>query len=132
GRCVSVGYASPHPGSRPPSQRRQAGRAGRGQGDSIDGTPGADVVTLRPLLLLTAATVLAADTPSFEFGRDISGIFTRKGCNSVTCHGGVKGSGGFKLSPAALYPTDDYEWIVKGGGYQVLTAEVAGELKPRI
>ena len=44
----------------------------------------------------------------------------------------MKGRGGFKLSPAALYPKDDYEWIVKGGTYQVLTAEVAGERKPRI
>src|SRR5207302_1054932 len=68
----------------------------------------------------------------FVFGRDIGGIFPRKGCNSVTCHGGVKGRGGLKLSPAALYPKEDYEWIVKGGAYQVLTAEVAGERKPRI
>jgi hypothetical protein len=89
-------------------------------------------VTLRPLLLLTATTTLAADTRPFEFGRNIGGVFTRKGCNSVTCHGGVKGRGGFKLSPAALYPTDDYEWIVKGGGYQVLTAEVAGARNPHI
>ena len=41
---------------------------------------------------------------------------------SPTCHGGVKGRGGFKLSAGALYPKDDYEWIVKGGAYQVLTA----------
>ena len=48
------------------------------------------------------------------------------------CHGGVKGQGGFKLSANALYPADDYEWITKGGGYQVLTAEVKGERIPRI
>lgn len=68
----------------------------------------------------------------FEFGLDIGGIFTRKGCNSPTCHGGVKGRGGFKLSAGALHPKDDYEWIVKGGTYQVLTAEVKGPRKPRI
>ena len=34
--------------------------------------------------------------------------------------------------PAALHPADDYDWIVKGGTYQVLTAEVKGERKPRI
>ncbi len=64
--------------------------------------------------------------------RDIGGIFTRKGCNNSTCHGGVKGRGGLKLSPGALYPADDYEWIVKGGAYQVLTAAVTGARNPRI
>ena len=48
------------------------------------------------------------------------------------CHGGVKGRGGFKLSSGVLHPKDDYEWIVKGGTYQVLTAEVAGSRVPRI
>ena len=89
-------------------------------------------MSARLLILLAAAPALAADTRPFEFGRDIGGIFTRKGCNGTTCHGGVKGRGGFKLSPAALYPREDYEWIVKGGGFQVLTAEIAGERKPRI
>jgi Protein of unknown function (DUF1553)/Protein of unknown function (DUF1549) len=84
------------------------------------------------LIVLSALPLLAAETRPFEFGRDIGGILTRKGCNNATCHGGVKGRGGFKLSPAALYPKDDYEWIVKGGAYQVLTTEVAGERKPRI
>ena len=68
----------------------------------------------------------------FEFGRDIGGIFTRKGCNSSSCHGGVKGRGGLKLSAGALHPKDDYEWIVKGGAYQVLTTEVKGPRTPRI
>ena len=86
----------------------------------------------RVLILLVTVPWLAAETRPFEFGRDIDGILTRKGCNNTTCHGGVKGRGGFKLSPAALYPNDDYEWIVKGGTYQVLTTEVAGERKPRI
>jgi hypothetical protein len=44
----------------------------------------------------------------------------------------VKGRGGFKLSSGALHPREDYEWIVKGGAYQVLTAEVAGTRVPRI
>ncbi|HZT28332.1 MAG TPA: DUF1553 domain-containing protein [Bryobacteraceae bacterium] len=72
------------------------------------------------------------DARPFEFARDIGGIFTRKGCNGAACHGGVKGRGGFKLSAGALYPKDDYEWIVKGGAYQVLTAEVKGPRVPRI
>jgi hypothetical protein len=47
----------------------------------------------------------------FSFSRDIGGIFTRMGCNSTQCHGSVKGRGGFKLSPDALSPRDDYEWM---------------------
>lgn len=69
---------------------------------------------------------------TFEFAREIGGIFTRKGCNNSTCHGGVKGRGGLKLSSGALYPKDDYEWIVKGGAYQVLTSQVTGPRNPRI
>jgi hypothetical protein len=66
------------------------------------------------------------------FRHEILGILTKRGCNSAICHGGVKGQGGFKLSANALYPADDYDWITKGGGYQVLTAEVKGERVPRI
>ena len=69
---------------------------------------------------------------TFEFAREIDGILTRKGCNGSTCHGGVKGRGGFKLSAGALYPKDDYEWIVKGGTFQVLTTQVSGPRVPRI
>ena len=72
----------------------------------------------------------AARLPSFA--RDIGAILTRRGCNDAVCHGGVKGRGGFKLSANALAPRDDYEWIVKGGTYQVLTSETKGERVPRI
>jgi hypothetical protein len=68
----------------------------------------------------------------FSFARDIGGIFTKNGCNSSVCHGGVKGKGGFKLSLDALHPQDDYKWIVEGGKFQVLSAEPGGERKPRI
>jgi len=67
-----------------------------------------------------------------SFTREISAILTKRGCNGAACHGGVKGQGGLKLSANALYPTDDYNWITKGGGYQVLTAEIKGERVPRI
>ena len=67
-----------------------------------------------------------------SFTREIAGILTKRGCNGAACHGGVKGQGGLKLSANALYPADDYDWITKGGGYQVLTAEVKGERVPRI
>jgi Bacterial Ig-like domain (group 2) len=68
----------------------------------------------------------------FSFARDIGGILTKKGCNSSDCHGSVKGKGGFKLSMNALYPREDYKWIVEGGAYQVLTTEVAGQRIPRV
>ncbi len=71
-------------------------------------------------------------TQAFEFGRDIGGIFTRKGCNNSTCHGGVKGRGGFKLSAAAMDPKEDYDWIVQGGVYQVLLPGAKGARVPRI
>ncbi len=64
--------------------------------------------------------------PSVSAARS-GAILTKRGCNSAICHGGVKGQGGLKLSANALYPADDYEWITKGGAYQVLTAEVKGE-----
>ena len=68
----------------------------------------------------------------FSFGRDIAGIFTRSGCNGTTCHGSVKGRGGFKLSANALNPREDYEWITKGGGYQVLVDAPLGTRVPRV
>lgn len=74
----------------------------------------------------------AAANTEFQFARNIGSILTRKGCNGAGCHGGVKGRGGFKLSAGVLYPKDDYEWIVKGGAYQVLSAEAKGERVPRV
>ena len=68
----------------------------------------------------------------FSFARDVAGILTKRGCNNQECHGSVKGRGGFKLSANALYPMDDFEWIVKGGTYQVLSPEPVGPLQPRI
>jgi hypothetical protein len=68
----------------------------------------------------------------FDFSRDIGAILTKRGCNSSACHGGVKGRGGLKFSANALYPKDDYEWLSKGGTYQVLTTEVAGDRVPRV
>ncbi|MFN7934138.1 MAG: DUF1553 domain-containing protein [Bryobacteraceae bacterium] len=77
---------------------------------------------------------IAGTTVSRElsFTRDVVEVLTKHGCNSAACHGGVKGRGGFKLSANALFPKDDYEWIRKGGIYQVLTNEVKGERVPRI
>ncbi|HEU0121619.1 MAG TPA: DUF1549 domain-containing protein, partial [Bryobacteraceae bacterium] len=68
----------------------------------------------------------------FQFARDIGSILTKRGCNGSACHGGVKGRGGLKLSANALYPKDDFEWITKGGTYQVLSSEVKGDRVPRV
>ncbi len=72
------------------------------------------------------------DTRPINFAQDISGILTKQGCNTSDCHGSVKGKGGFKLSSNALYPREDYQWILEGGEYQVLTAEPGGDQVPRI
>src|SRR5205814_1529682 len=74
----------------------------------------------------------AAVAQPVSFRREIASILTKRGCNSAACHGSVKGQGGLKLSANALHLADDYEWITKGGAYQVLTAEVKGERVPRI
>ena len=87
---------------------------------------------IRFLLLAGCGVSLWAQTPEFSFAREIGTILTRKGCNGASCHGGVKGRGGFKLSPGAFHPKEDYEWIVKGGTYQVLTTEVKGDRIPRV
>ena len=68
----------------------------------------------------------------FHFARDVEEIFTRHGCNASDCHGGVKGRGGFKLSLNGLIPAEDFQWIVRGGVYQVLTPEVGQPQIPRI
>ncbi len=74
----------------------------------------------------------AGGDEQFRFRSAIGSILTKRGCNSPACHGGVKGRGGLKLSAASLFPLDDYEWIVQGGAYQVLSAQAKGERKPRI
>ena len=68
----------------------------------------------------------------FSFARDIGGIFTKRGCNTSDCHGGVKGQGGLKLTKSAFQPREDYSWIVEGGTFQVLSAESKGPKTPRI
>jgi hypothetical protein len=69
---------------------------------------------------------------AFSFSRDIGRIFTKRGCNDSSCHGSVKGRGGFKLSRDGAYPREDYDWIVRGGTYQVLKPEPAPPVTPRI
>ena len=68
----------------------------------------------------------------FSFARDIGTVLTKQGCNNSECHGGVKGQGGLKLSVNALFPKEDFRWIIKGGTYQVMSAAAAGNEVSRI
>ena len=65
----------------------------------------------------------AETPPPFTFAREIEGILTQRGCNDVTCHGGVKGRGGLRLSTYGIAPQEDYKWIVEGGTFRVLTTD---------
>ncbi len=71
-------------------------------------------------------------TRPFHFSRDVLPILTRRGCNQTECHSGLKGRGGFKLSMNGSHPRQDYEWIVQGGMYQVLTDEPGEPRIPRV
>ena len=73
----------------------------------------------------------SAQSRPLRFDPDIARILTRRGCNSIECHGSVTGQGGFKLSKNAAAPRQDYGWIVEGGAFHVLTAET-GEKAPRV
>ena len=77
-------------------------------------------------------TSQSGKTDPVSFVTDITRILTKRGCNGSSCHGGVKGRGGFRLSSNAMHPAEDYDWIVQGGGYQVLTDQPRGPRNPRI
>ena len=90
-------------------------------------------VTLGPLKAQASVVVVdSARPPPFTYEKEIGAILTRRGCNDVACHAGVKGQGGFRLSINAAHPRQDYDWIVKGGVYQVLTDERGEPIVPRV
>ncbi len=81
---------------------------------------------------VSAIHIEGADKPHpFTFARDIGGILTKRGCNDTSCHGGVKGRAGFRLSVYGLLPKDDYRYIVEGGTYRVLVPDIEPK-NPRI
>lgn len=85
--------------------------------------------------LKARATVMVVDSarpPPFTYEKEIGAILTRRGCNDVACHAGVKGQGGFRLSINAAHPRQDYDWIVRGGVFQVLTDERGEPIVPRV
>lgn len=72
----------------------------------------------------TVIRIEEAETPRpITFAREIEGILTKRGCNDSTCHGGVKGRGGLRLSVYGIYPREDYHWIVEGGTFRVLSTD---------
>jgi len=83
-------------------------------------------------IALPIETQQAVNTPAITFTGSILPILTKRGCNQAECHGGVKGRGGLRLSLNGLDPPEDHRWIVKGGGYQVLTTEVKQPVISRI
>ena len=85
--------------------------------------------------LKAQASVVVVDSarpPPFTYEKEIGAILTRRGCNDVACHAGVKGQGGFRLSINAAHPRQDYDWIVEGGVFQVLTDERGEPIVPRV
>ena len=93
------------------------------------------VLTARVAGRKAAATIAirgSEEKRPFSFPRDIGSLLTQQGCNNTTCHGAVPGQGGFKLSTNATYPRDDYKWIVEGGKFEVLTAELEEPPHPRV
>ena len=70
-------------------------------------------------LLLFAAPVRAADTPTDSaprFTRHAQAVFSRLGCNGGTCHGAVKGQGGFQLSLFGADPALDHDRLLRQAG----------------
>ena len=61
-----------------------------------------------------------------SFVRDIASILTMQGCNASKCHGAVAGKDGFKLSLYGSHLREDYQWIIEGGAYHVLTDKDSG------
>ncbi|MCY3758403.1 MAG: DUF1553 domain-containing protein [Acidobacteria bacterium] len=90
-------------------------------------------VTFGSLKARAAVVVVdSARPPPFSYEREIGAILTRRGCNDIACHAGVKGQGGFRLSINAAHPSQDYDWIVTGGVYQVLTDKRGEPIVPRV
>jgi hypothetical protein len=58
------------------------------------------------LLLHCFASFAQADEP--QFGRHVSAVFSKLGCNGGTCHGAVQGKNGFRLSLFGAKPEWDH------------------------
>jgi len=73
-----------------------------------DGT-GQLELRLDDLWLSVPYTVVDADVaPTPSFGRDVTPILSRAGCNTGSCHGSADGKNGFKLSLRGYDPAFDH------------------------
>jgi hypothetical protein len=64
-------------------------------------------------LLMVAPTAPAAPAAEPLFSRHVEAVFSRLGCNGGTCHGAVKGRGGFRLSLFAAEPALDHDRLLR-------------------
>jgi hypothetical protein len=73
------------------------------------------------LLLLSTASLLAADAPSFR--NQIQPILARTGCSLGACHGAAAGQGGFRLSLRGYDDEGDHISITRSAQGRRLTLE---------
>lgn len=73
------------------------------------------------LLLLSAASLLAADAPSFR--NQIQPILVRTGCSVGACHGAFAGQGGFRLSLRGYDDEGDHISITRSAQGRRITLE---------
>jgi hypothetical protein len=59
------------------------------------------------------SSVVAGETTSVTFERDIEPLLTRAGCNAGACHGKARGQNGFALSLLGFDPASDHHAIVR-------------------
>ena len=73
------------------------------------------MVIARTLLLCVACLcwLPAAAAAPPEFSLDVMPILSKAGCNAGTCHGNLRGKGGFKLSLRGQDPLADHEALVR-------------------
>src|SRR5689334_5471279 len=66
-------------------------------------------------LLIFSSLLHAADTPLKrpQFGRHVTPLFSKLGCNGGTCHGAVQGKNGFRLSLFGAKPEWDHEQLTR-------------------
>lgn len=66
--------------------------------------------------LFCSAAVSAADPAALtnpQYGRHVSALFSKLGCNGGTCHGAVQGKNGFRLSLFGAKPEFDHQQLTR-------------------
>lgn len=82
-----------------------------------------------PLSIAEPARLAADERSAPSYQRHVMALFGKLGCNGGTCHGAVKGQGGFRLSMFGADPAGDYERITREfAGRRVNLIEPAASL----